>query len=167
MDDQRRAFVALFHAHFVDVLAYLRRRSGDPGVAEDVAAEVFRLAWVKQDPRNPLSRAWLYKVASDRLVDHYRAVGRLRQLETSLAHSLASQDDPSDIDERLALNAAILSLTAREQEVLRLTYWEDLPAAEVAQVLGMSASAVWTLLSRARATLGRVLDDSETESRTR
>ncbi|GAA1121600.1 hypothetical protein GCM10009670_09980 [Citricoccus alkalitolerans] len=51
-----------------------------------------------------------------------------------------------------------------QREVLYLTYWEDLSAGEIAQVLEISVEAVWKRLSRARTLLRDLLDQSESTS---
>jgi DNA-directed RNA polymerase specialized sigma24 family protein len=47
--------------------------------------------------------------------------------------------------------AALASLSAADQEVLRLVAWEDLPNHQIAEVLGITANAVAIRLHRARA----------------
>ncbi len=147
------AFVALFDANFRVVLGFLTRRVNDPADAEELAGDVFRVAWQKQDPAAPFGRAWLLKVASNMLTDHYRRQGVRGDVEIALKRRLEEAPSRLGIDDRLELQDALAKLSAREQEVLRLTYWEGLTASEVADVLGCSTSSVWTLLTRTRAKL--------------
>jgi RNA polymerase sigma factor (sigma-70 family) len=51
-------------------------------------------------------------------------------------------------------------LPARQRAVLVLRYWEDLPVAEVADVLGCSAGTVTSTASRAAARLALALTRS-------
>lgn len=150
---RREAFDALFESHYLGVLRYLTRRVASPADAEDLAAEVFRIAWQKQNPAEPLSRAWLFKVASNALHDLYRRQGRRADVEAALRRRLEDASENLAVDDRLALQDAVRRLSTREQEALRLTYWEGLSAAEVGQVLGCRAATVWTLISRARSKL--------------
>jgi len=55
------------------------------------------------------------------------------------------------------LSEAMAQLSPKDAEVLRLTYWEELSAAEVAEVLGSSEQATWKRISRAKQSLRRVL----------
>ena len=49
-------------------------------------------------------------------------------------------------------------LPARQRAVVALHYLEDRPVAEIADILGMSVSAVTSSLSKARRRLATVLD---------
>lgn len=160
-DERRAAFDALFGNHYVGVLRYLRRRVSAEADAEDLAGDVFRIAWEKQDPREPLSRSWLFKVAADALNDLYRRQGRRASAEVALARRIEESSAPLSVDDRLALTDAVLDLSPREQEALRLTYWEGLSAAEIAEVLDCGTSAVWALLSRARTRLHNAMTERE------
>jgi len=68
---------------------------------------------------------------------------------------------PSPVDhvsQRVDLAAAWRTLDARDQEVLALTSWDGLSAAQAGQVLGISAANYRIRLHRARAALKRALD---------
>src|SRR5215218_1260307 len=59
---------------------HLRRRVGDPSLAEDLAQEVFLRAWLHAPADLPelRMRAWLYRVATNVAIDALRArTGRL------------------------------------------------------------------------------------------
>ena len=60
--------------------------------------------------------------------------------------------------------AALGSMRAGDQEVLRLAIWEDLAASEIAVVLGVSVSAAEQRLHRAKKRLARVLSPSLPEA---
>ena len=153
------AFVALFDENFGAVLSYLRRRMRAAADAEELAADVFRLAWEKQDPADPFGRGWLFKLAADRLADHYRRQGARHDVEAALRRRLEEAPAKLELDDALSLRDALRGLSAREQEVLRLTYWDGLSAADVAVVLDCSAGSVWTTLTRARAKLHGALSE--------
>lgn len=167
MSERRDAFVALFDAHFPIVLQYLRRRCRSSEDAEDIAADVFRVAWEKQDGDHPFSRGWLLKVASDALTDHYRRQARFADVAAALARSVEEPGATVDLADRVAVREVMRALPPREQEALRLTYWEGLAASEVAEVLEISTGAVWTLLTRARSKLALALREQVPEERTR
>lgn len=156
-DLNKDAFDALFDAHYVEVLRFVERRVDGDHEAEDIAGEVFALAWAKAG--DPPGRAWLYRTASLLLKNHYRRRDRRRLAEQALA-TLA--DRPGlGADERLAVATALHRLSDRDREIVQLTYWEGLSAAEVGDVMGTSAAAVLTTLSRARARLRGLLDAGE------
>ncbi|MEK6406800.1 MAG: sigma-70 family RNA polymerase sigma factor [Acidobacteriota bacterium] len=58
----------------------------------------------------------------------------------------------------IMLLEALSHLSAREQEIIRLYYWEDQPHEEIAQSLGLKVSNVIKIRQRAIKRLGKVLD---------
>lgn len=57
--------------------------------------------------------------------------------------------------------AAVENLSPQQRAVIALTYWRDLPVAEVAEILDISDGAVRKQLARARARLREVLDERQ------
>lgn len=140
-------FEVFYRTHYVALMRYVERRIADPETAREVCAECFVVAWRKFDPAQPPGRVWLYRVAHHLLGNAYR--GRDRQL--ALLDRLREAPGPSDTDAVELVAEAMAELEEDEREVLRLTYWEGLSAAEIGVVLGISEQAVWKRASRARA----------------
>lgn len=65
-----------------------------------------------------------------------------------------------EVDDLAEFRWALAQLPARQRAVLVLRYWEDLPVAEVAKVLGCSAATVTSTASRAAARLAQALTGS-------
>ena len=65
-----------------------------------------------------------------------------------------------EVDDLAEFRWALAQLPARQRAVLVLRYWEDLPVAEVAKVLGCSAATVTSTASRAAARLAQALTRS-------
>jgi RNA polymerase sigma-70 factor (sigma-E family) len=64
-----------------------------------------------------------------------------------------AEDDLRTVDARAELIAALNSLPARQRAVIVLRYWDELPEAEVAALLGCSVGTVKSTASRALARL--------------
>lgn len=86
-----------------------------------------------------------------------------RILSVAVAVLVAATDTIHPLD-ALALQQAMKSLNARERQVVVLTYWDELSAGEIADVLRSSQAAVWTTLTRARAKLRAQLEPREWRS---
>jgi RNA polymerase sigma-70 factor (ECF subfamily) len=143
----------LFGAHGRRVLAYAIRRTPSLADAEDAAAETFTIAWRKiaQLPDEPLP--WLLAIAR-RVISNQRR-GNQRRLWLSLKLQRRAVAEPpvggeADTGDGAAL-AVLARLRADDQELLRLVAWDELDHREVAEVLGISPSAVAVRLHRARA----------------
>jgi RNA polymerase sigma-70 factor (ECF subfamily) len=141
-------FDDLFSAHSVAVLAYASRRTANLADAEDIVAETFVVAWRRLADAPAEPRAWLYGIARRVLANHRRAADRRTSLLRRLA-SFAARPQPTSPSEVPAIEA-LANLSADDQEILRLVAWEELPHAQIAEVLGISVNAVAIRLHRAR-----------------
>lgn len=158
---REKVFREMFTAYFSRVTRYIERNIGDHAAAEDVASEVFQLAWHSFDPHDPFGLPWLIRTAMHKMRDAQRAQYRSAAAVESVSKSFedaAEREMPHD--DRLALHDAIDRLPKKDREIVRLTYWDGLNAAEVAEVLKIREGTVWTRLHRARSALRSALGDS-------
>ena len=171
-------FRTLYEANFTPILGYALRRVGNPEDAADAAAETFLVAWRRLDnvPVGDEERLWLYGTCRRVLANHNRGNTRRGRLGGRLRAALAEQtvpDPAGDVVLGLTVREALARLPSTDREVLQLSSWEHLEPREIAVVLGVSARAARTRLSRARERLraelggddpratGHVLDDRQ------
>ncbi|GAA0965411.1 RNA polymerase sigma factor [Acrocarpospora macrocephala] len=153
--DLKQRFEEIYTAHYPDILAYLRRRTGSPDDAADALAETFATAWrrVADIPGGARARLWLYGVARRVLANGRRAESRRSELVERLSAQLAlwgDSVDPSGVDDLDTVRAAFEQLNPDDREVLSLATWEELGSQEIATVLGCSRGAARLRLHRAR-----------------
>ena len=159
-----RALGEIYDTYFDKIYRYVYRHLGKAHLAEDLTADVFLklLEAIKasRSPRTNLS-AWLYRVAHNLVVDHFRrwAGGESLPLEERL---VAAGDDLTVVmEKKLAqqqLRAAISHLTTDQQQVIVLKFVEGLSNAQVGQVLDKTEGAVKSLQHRALASLQRIME---------
>ena len=150
-------FATVYSEHLLAISRYLARRVERDAV-EDLAADVFALAWRKRSSVTPGEELpWLYRIAANLVANHRRKQAATASFIASLrpADSAPAADDIVIADQQLA--AAWRQLKAKDREVLALSVFEDLPIAAVATVLGVSANAVSIRLHRARKQLAALL----------
>jgi RNA polymerase sigma-70 factor (ECF subfamily) len=147
------------------IYAYLYRRVHDAQLAEDLTSEVFvRVLQAIQSEQfwHTSFRGWLYRIAHNLVVDHYRKQPPVPMLALD-EQLVAAQDEPDSVlAEKLShqrLLAAISHLTPDQQQVLVLRFGEQMAAREVAEVMGKSVGAVEALQHRALAALRRILKE--------
>lgn len=160
---ERDEFNAVFAEHYVRVLRYVQRRVDDAGVAEEIAAETFVVAWSKREHAE-ISVPWLYRTAANKIGDHYKRSQRKRAAEAALTRRAEEMPEGVSTLDRLALAAAMAELTPKEREVVMLTYWEGLSAREITQVVGGTDASVWVTLTRARAKMRQHMHDASDPS---
>jgi RNA polymerase sigma-70 factor (ECF subfamily) len=161
LEDRFRQFYA---ANFDALLAYALRRADHPEDAADVVAESFHVAWrrIREVPAADEARLWLYGVARNVLANHRRGGRRRERLGERLRTHLAERIAP-DHAERVSAGHDVREALSRmgdlDREVLVLSAWEGLEPREIAVVVGASAAAVRTRLTRARSRLRELLGD--------
>lgn len=150
--------------------SYIFRRVGDVDVARDLTTDVFRRflqAMANGNGPNDQLRAWLYRVAHNIVVDHYRRQEhrQAQPLEESLVSREAAPDAMTE--HRLqceGVRLALIQLTADQQEIIALKFLEGMTNEEAAQITGRSVGAVKALQHRALAALRRHLVSQEEEN---
>jgi RNA polymerase sigma factor (sigma-70 family) len=129
---------------------------------DDAVADVFAVVWRKIDqaPDSPGALPWLYAIAYRVVFHHWRRTGRRHRLERKAARATGTHHvDTAELviqheDYRRVLSAAA-RLSETDQELLRLTLWEEVASSEAAQILGISANAVKQRIHRAKKRLAR------------
>lgn len=161
--DEARAFAEAYTRCLPAVSGYLRRRV-DGTAVEDLAADVFAIAWRKRAAVAPGEELpWLYRIASYVVANHRRRLAT----RASLAHLLIAPDsapaaDAFVDDAEPALAAAWAALRPRDREVLALAVLEGMPVAEIAVAAGSTPNAVSIRLHRAKKALAAALERERT-----
>ena len=165
-------FRRLYDEHFVAIRSYCLRRLP---VAEvnDAVAEVFLVVWRRIDdvPDGDDAPLWLYGIARNVVRNADRSTRRRARLQVRLRpFGQPTAVDPETVVVRRSEDSEVLKELAKlrpvDQEILRLSIWEDLTNAEIAEVLAIDAHAVTMRLSRARNRLAGRLGMEKTSKRT-
>ena len=169
------AFVELYDFYLPRIYGFIYRRIGDRSVAEDLTATAFEKgleAMRRGTFRNDSFGGWLYRVAANASVDHFRRSSRLLALDgtaTGRPAWIDRADEPATSEawattlERDALERAMASLPERHRRVLTLRYYDDLDPTEASAVLGVSPGTFAVRLHRALAALRGVLMTEQTD----
>jgi RNA polymerase sigma-70 factor (sigma-E family) len=156
-----RSFAAVFNAHHRQAVRLAYLLVSDPHQAEDVVSEAFAkvyVRWQRGDVRDvgAYVRRAVANEANSRL--------RRRYLERRVAGERSGDDRgvrrvDDDAADRDAVWQAIQRLPVKQRAAVVLRYYEDLPEAEVAEVLGISVGTVKSNTSRGLARLQELLTD--------
>jgi len=154
---------ALFERYFDRIYNYVYARLGRAEDAEDLAIDTMTRSLTRLDlfqDQGVAFSSWVYRIAHNATIDHYRRQGKVTLVPLDDA-TLPQSADPSDLAvEQMSnedLRAAIRDLTEEQQQVLLLRFFQDLTAAQVADIMGKSIGAVQALQHRALASLERTL----------
>lgn len=149
-----KAFGELYELYFDKIYNYLYFKTMHRNEAEDLTALVFLKAWEAignfQWQGYPFS-TWLYRIAHNQLVDHYRTQRHVLPLEVAERHECG--DDPFEAVEHASLLAQIRSslknLTLEQQRVVTLRYFEGYSICEIAKMMNKAPDAVRAMQHRA------------------
>jgi len=173
-------FAAAVELHRRELHAHCYRMLGSPHDADDLLQETLLRAWgafERFDPARASLRTWLYRIATNACLTALEGRAR-RPLPSGIGRQFDDPDaafvtgfevpwlqplptDPAaSVVERsrlrLALVAALQWLPPRQRAALILRDVLDIPAAEVAELLGVTTASVNSALQRARARLAEL-----------
>lgn len=156
------AFATLYRRYVHVIHAFVFRRTQNHDLAEDVTAATFERALRNIESfrwRGPGSlAAWLHRIASNLLVDHYRAAAR-RPLLTAVDPSVDHDEFVVDgADEIAQVRHALTSIRPRYQEVIQLRFFAGLDRDAAAAALGCSPATLAVLQHRAVRALAKAME---------
>ena len=157
----RESFAVLYDRYIDLIFRYVRSRVADEQNAEDITEAVFIRSFesIKSYRERGLRySAYLYQVARNLLVDHYRSADDILPLERAeqLQFETRSTDDELIFrEEAEQLQKALERLPQEYQEIIRLRVLLEVPTAEVAVWMKRSEGAIRVLLHRALKALKR------------
>ncbi|UDF12344.1 RNA polymerase sigma factor [Antiquaquibacter oligotrophicus] len=160
MTDVSRTLDAVWRIEGARIVATLAKKTGDVGLAEDLAQEALAEAlaqWPESGvPQN--AGAWLTAVAGRRAIDGWRRRerqdARYRQMAHDLAEASVDEWEPLDDDVlRLVFTACHPVLSRESQVALTLRVVASLTTEEIARMLLVPVATVQARITRAKKTL--------------
>ena len=146
----------IYRKYADDLVRFASGLVGPSGAEDVVANAVLRAISGAQWTRVSNQRAYLYRSVLNEATSQHRATTRRLNREIG-AHrrETAPGDDGSSVD--LDVLIALRRLSERQRAVIHLTYWEDLPVADIASLLDLSIRTVERELTSARKRLEALL----------
>ena len=171
------AFDALYAKHRGGVFRYLLRHCGDRSTAEELHQDVWLKLIAARATYQPTARfaTWLYTVARNRMVDHWRsrAPWRVQSFvqddvdgDADLAQALVDVSPAADplraaasAEQGRRIVAALADLPGAQRDAFLLHVEGGLALTEIAALTGAPAETVKSRLRYAYARLRKVLGD--------
>ena len=145
---------AIFRAQFADLYRFIYRQVLNAAIAEDLTSAVFLKAirWLQQNRSQESVKGWLYATARSAIADYWREHAQIPLLPLEEAEEMPGL--PLVSDEQLRplqfhIQRLLDRLSPRERDILTLRYFQGYSAAEIGQLLGLSANHVRVLQLRA------------------
>ncbi|MFQ5942701.1 MAG: RNA polymerase sigma factor [Anaerolineales bacterium] len=169
IDGDADAFGTLYTRHLDAIYRYVFFRVSDVPLAEDLTEEVFVRAWTalpNYEPRGHRFTSWLYRIARNLVVDHYRKQSsRASEDDTGMENlpdpQILPEDQIANQQDLASLARAVQQLGDDEQHVIILRFVEGLSHREVAEVIGKSEGASRVIQHRALEALAELVEANE------
>ena len=158
---------ALYDRYQRGIYRYLYYRVGDPQTAEDLTSEVFlRMieALSNYNNQNISFQAWLFQIARNLSIDHYRKIGTQRDVQLEDKYPEQGAEPLELIAQELTgekLRRALVDLPDNQRDVIVMRFISGMPIGEVAQVLHKSDDSIKGLQRRALLALREILVEWE------
>lgn len=169
--DSADSAARLVREHYREIYVFLRRQTDTPELAEDLTQEVFVKALSHLhsfDARRAGMRTWVYRIATNLVIDHRRSLRTRRRPQESLDElpfePIAAEPDAAALlEQRLAaerLHAAIDRLPVRAQQIVRMKSFAEHTFPQIAAALDIPEATAKTTYYRALARLREELHDA-------
>jgi len=161
------AFAKLYDEYYPKIFGYALRRTANLEVAQDITSETFFKALKKLWQfrwRDVSFSAWLYRIASNEVNQYFRKAEYKKSVSLEVLQEqgfevVSSHDPESELIEAqekleqhqdfLEIQAKIVRLPAKYQEVIALRFFEKRQISEIAEILGKKEGTIKSLLHRA------------------
>ena len=129
---------------FVDkIYGFVYSKTHHKQTAEDIVSQVFFKAWEKiqsYDETKGNFSTWIYRIASNTVIDHYRSVKQVQDIDDIWDLS-SSEDIERDTGIKLQLEQVqefMSELKADQRDIVLMRVWQDLSFKEIAEITGKS-----------------------------
>lgn len=162
----QEAFGELYERYVDRVFRMIRLRVSTEVTAEDLTSEVFMKAWDGLDgyrERGYSFGAWLFRIARNLVIDHYRTAKESQPLEEAERESTTGGVEDSVARRELAeqIQGKLSALTEDQRAVLELKFLMGLSTDEVGRALGKRQGAVRALQMRGLQALAKITEGAD------
>ena len=162
LDGEDKALKDIIDGYFDGLILYLNTIVSNITVAEELAEDtIVKLAAKKPHFNGRASfKTWLYTIGRNIAFDYLRKNKKapLPLDEAPAQDEISLENDYIRRENKLALHKSLKKLSESHRQVLWLIYFEDMSAAQAAQIMGRSLRATQSLLQRAKEALKTQLE---------
>lgn len=141
-----KEFRYFYDTYFREVFLFIYRRTDDEATSADIAQQVFLKAMQnigKFEFRGTPFSSWLYRIASNEVMQYFRDAKRVRVVcvDNAGIQDLIDHDEDFDLDMREHAFAAIKKLSPADLELIELRYFEKRSFGEIGEIKQITANS--------------------------
>jgi len=152
-----QAFGVLYDFYFDKIYGYVFKRCGKREIAEDIVSETFTKVFCglkNFNPRKGSFKSWVYKIATNNLIDYYRKELKntkvdIEDITEPAEIKQTTEEYLMSLEDKKKVMQIIQKMSGRYQQVVNLKYFAELSNQEIAETMHISANNVGVLLYRA------------------
>jgi RNA polymerase sigma-70 factor, ECF subfamily len=168
MDSLNEQFSLIYDQYIEKIYRFVYLKVNSQEIAEDITSKVFLRGWEAfQEPKAEIKNpgAFLYQIARNAVVDHYREKGRSKVVSVDASQEIS--DPGTSAQDRAILSAdlnivkaGIQKLKKEHQDIIIWHYLEDMPITQIAKLLDKPAGTVRVMLHRGLKELKGLIQES-------
>jgi RNA polymerase sigma-70 factor (ECF subfamily) len=167
MANLKKVFSKIYDQYIEKIYRFIFLKVNSEEIAQDLTSETFLRGWEsfkekEEKIENP--SAFLYQIARNLVIDHYREKGKAQVVSAEFAQIL---DPRPNMEENAILRSdveqireVLTEIKEDYQNVIIWHYLDDLPICEVAKLLDRSEEATRVLLHRALESLRKKVNNA-------
>ena len=168
MDNLNEQFSLIYDLYIDKIYRFVYLKVNSQEIAEDITSKVFIKGWEAfKSPNSEIKNpgAFLYQIARNTVVDHYRDKGRTNVISVDASPEIA--DPGTNAQDKAILSAdiniikkSIQNLKKEHQDIIIWHYLEDMPIDNIAKLLNKPAGTVRVMLHRGLKDLKDMIQES-------
>ena len=168
MDSLNEQFSQIYDQYIDKIYRFVYLKVNSQEIAEDITSKVFIKGWEAfKSPNSEIKNpgAFLYQIARNTVVDHYRDKGRTNVISVDASPEIA--DPGTNAQDKAILSAdiniikkSIQNLKKEHQDIIIWHYLEDMPIDNIAKLLNKPAGTVRVMLHRGLKDLKDMIQES-------
>lgn len=168
MTDPKEQFSLIYDQYIDKIYRFVYLKVSSQETAEDITSKVFLKGWEAfQRPGDTIKNpgAFLYQIARNAVVDHYRAKDRTATVSIDASPEMTDPD--GDAQNKAILSAdinivkkAIQRLKKDQQDLIIWHYLEDMSSSEIATLVGKPEGTIRVMLHRGLKDLREIIQES-------
>ena len=166
MNNNRKIFTQIYDDYVDKIYRFIFFKVGSEEIAQDLCSETFLRAWqcFKDNKKIDNPNAFLYQIARNLVIDHYREKGRTQTISADYVPII----DPSqDLEGKILqdsdmgmIQSELVNLKPEYQEVIIWHYINDLSVPEIAKMIDKKEGTVRVRIHRALKSLKNKIEEA-------